>query len=67
MGGSEWDRWNKVMREQVPTQQVKNGKEQGSWDPGHDGTWGPMAGRLYTTCLSIYLLEVYYRHLPLYQ
>jgi hypothetical protein len=25
-----------------------------------------MAGRLYTTCLSTYMLEVYYRHLPLY-
>jgi hypothetical protein len=67
MGGKEWDQWNRVMREQVPKQQVKEGKERGSWEPGHDGTWGPMAGRLYTTCLSLYLLEVYYRHLPLYK
>ena len=24
------------------------------------------AGRLFVTCLSIYMLEVYYRHLPIY-
>ena len=28
--------------------------------------WGGQAGRLYVTCLSTYMLEVYYRHLPLY-
>ena len=28
--------------------------------------WGQHGGRLYTTCLSIYMLEVYYRHLPIY-
>ena len=24
-------------------------------------------GRLYTTCLCLYMLEIYYRHLPIYQ
>lgn len=66
MGGRDWDTWNKVMRQDVPENQVKDGKERGSWDPDND-RWGHHGGRLYTTCLSIYLLEVYYRHLPIYK
>jgi Squalene-hopene cyclase C-terminal domain len=65
MEGDYWDRWNTVMRQAVPTQQIKTGTEKGSWAPGED-RWGSTAGRLYTTCLSIYMLEVYYRHLPIY-
>jgi hypothetical protein len=66
MEGEHWDRWNKVMRQQIPAHQVMKGKEKGSWDNSYD-TWGVKAGRLYTTCLSIYMLEVYYRHLPIYR
>ncbi len=65
MEGPEWDKWNAVMRQQVPEHQIKSGAEKGSWPPADD-RWGSRAGRLYTTCLSIYMLEVYYRHLPLY-
>ena len=33
----------------------------------HDGDkWGPHGGRLYVTCMCVYMLEIYYRHLPLY-
>jgi hypothetical protein len=69
MEGEYWNRWNKVMRQAVPEHQVRSGKESGSWDPQKPSTdqWGASAGRLYVTCLSIYVLEVYYRHLPLYQ
>lgn len=66
MGGRDWDAWNKVMRQVVPANQVKEGKERGSWDP-HNDRWGHHGGRLYTTCFSCYLLEVYYRHLPIYK
>lgn len=66
MDGKEWDQWNAVMRQAVPTAQIKSGAEKGSWSPSDD-RWGSHAGRLYTTCLSIYMLEVYYRHLPLYK
>jgi len=66
MGGKDWEAWNKVMRQAVPEHQVQAGREQGSWDPSND-RWGNHGGRLYTTCLSIYLLEVYYRHLPIYK
>jgi len=67
IGGEEWDEWNMVMRERIPAQQVKQGAEQGSWSPTGDQLWGHHGGRLYSTCLSIYNLEVYYRHLPIYK
>jgi len=64
-GGDAWETWNDVMKVVVPKQQVLRGKETGSWNPKAD-RWGKSAGRLYVTCLNIYMLEVYYRHLPLY-
>ena len=74
MEGDYWKRWNDVMREELPRQQVKKRRkgdrrdESGSWDPlsPSEDQWGAFGGRLYVTCLSIYMLEVYYRHLPLY-
>ena len=66
MEGSYWQAWNRVMREVLPKHQVRDGKERGSWDPRGD-EWGDEAGRLFVTCLSTYMLEVYYRHLPIYQ
>ncbi len=65
-GGSPWRVWNDEMREQLPKAQVKSGKEAGSWAPQQD-SWGRNSGRLYTTCLSLYCMEVYYRHMPLYK
>jgi hypothetical protein len=65
MGGKIWDEWNHNMRVVVPDKQIKTGPETGSWDPLAD-RWGDFEGRLYVTCLSIYMLEVYYRHLPIY-
>ena len=63
---SPWRVWNEQMRKLLPEKQVRRGRERGSWDPGGD-RWGGDGGRLYVTCLSLYTLEVYYRHLPLYQ
>lgn len=65
-GGSPWRTWNKQMSVKLPSIQIKSGNERGSWAPQSD-RWGAHGGRLYTTCLSIYCLEVYYRHLPLYE
>lgn len=65
MGGQRWVEWNRVMRQAIPENQEHEGKERGSWDPSDD-EWGRTTGRLYMTCLSTYMLEVYYRHLPLY-
>lgn len=66
VGGSAWDRWNGRMRDALPAAQVDKGTEAGSWDPGLD-KWGHIGGRLFTTCFCTWMLEVYYRHLPLYQ
>jgi hypothetical protein len=66
MEGKPWRAWNQQMRDVLPDHQEKRGRERGSWDPRGD-RWGDAGGRLYVTCLSIYVLEVYYRHLPLYR
>lgn len=66
MEGKHWQAWNKVMRELIPQNQVKDGKERGSWDP-KGFRWDVEGGRLFITCLNTYMLEVYYRHLPIYQ
>lgn len=66
MEGQWWDAWNGQMRQVLPANQVSGGREQGSWDPVGD-RYGNEAGRLYQTCLAIYCLEVYYRHLPIYR
>lgn len=66
MEGEHWDKWNSVMRQLLPANQETKGRDRGSWEPNGD-RWGGQGGRLYVTCLSIYMLEVYYRHLPIYQ
>jgi hypothetical protein len=66
MEGQAWRTWNEQMRQLLPDHQEKRGRERGSWEPKGD-RWGDAGGRLYVTCLSLYVLEVYYRHLPLYR
>ena len=67
MEGEPWKKWNRVMRQLIPEKQERRGPQRGSWDPRGD-EWGSRGGgRLFVTCLSIYMLEVYYRHLPLYR
>lgn len=66
MEGEPWQRWNEVMRREVPKHQIARGAEAGSWDPWDQSAHDLSGGRLYVTCLSIYMLEVYYRHLPIY-
>ncbi|OUT54246.1 MAG: hypothetical protein CBB71_23030, partial [Rhodopirellula sp. TMED11] len=64
-GGQPWREWNDVMKVKLPAAQVTQGRERGSWSPQRF-RWS-FHGRLYTTCLNLYCLEVYYRHLPLYK
>lgn len=66
MEGKYWRTWNDRMKVLLPKHQVQEGDERGSWDPNGD-EWGEQAGRLFTTCLSTFMLEVYYRHLPIYK
>ncbi len=65
MGGDEWKKWNSVMRDQLVGSQATGGHERGSWfmrDPH-----GSQGGRLYCTSMAAMILEVYYRHLPIYR
>jgi hypothetical protein len=66
LDGDPWRIWNERMREILTESQETRRPEAGSWDPTED-RWGAAAGRLYVTCLSLYILEAYYRHLPLYE
>jgi hypothetical protein len=70
MEGKYWKAWNGALRDMLVKHQEKTGLEKGSWDPlgEHPDRWSGLGQgmRLYTTCLSLYMLEVYYRHLPIY-
>lgn len=62
--GKPWQRWNVKMREHLIRTQESEGHETGSWYfEDHHTTSG---GRLYNTAVAIMILEVYYRHMPLY-
>ena len=64
-GGQRWENWNRKMREILVGTQEKKGSRAGSWNPkGY--RWGPQGGRIYVTSLSVCTLEVYYRHLPIF-
>lgn len=63
-GGEDWNKWNKAMRDYLIAQQSKDGNTQGSWYFDHQ--WSKRGGRLYDTSLACMILEVYYRHLPIY-
>jgi hypothetical protein len=62
--GPAWDAWNATLRERLIATQSRRGHEHGSWY-FHD-QHGEVGGRLYTTAMCVMILEVYYRHLPLY-
>ena len=62
--GAGWDAWNTTLRERLVATQSRRGHEHGSWY-FHD-EHGKSGGRLYTTAMCVMILEVYYRHMPLY-
>lgn len=65
-GGPEWEDWNKQLRDELIKQQVPEGSghSTGSWYTG--GPHAQSGGRLCATSLATMILEVYYRHMPLY-
>ena len=67
-GGSEWDRFNQELRDWLVESQVQNGHAKGSWHfPDSRTHRGPKeGGRLASTAIATMILEVYYRHMPLY-
>jgi hypothetical protein len=69
MGGDRWKQWNSRLHPILIRSQIIDGNQAGSWDAAGPipDRWGPFAGRLYVTTLNLLSLEVYYRHLPIYE
>jgi hypothetical protein len=65
-GEEYWPKWNNVMRDQVVNSQIKTGHMAGSWDVPSGGHANERGGRLYCTSMATMILEVYYRHMPIY-
>jgi len=67
-GGNEWRTWESLMWKELLEHQERMGTELGSWHPHKPvrDAWGHLYGRLYTTCMSLYILEVYHRHLRIF-
>jgi hypothetical protein len=63
--GEPWRQWNAAMSDTLLATQVADGIHQGTWDPTDN--WEQSGGRIYATALRLLMLEVYFRHLPLYQ
>ena len=59
-----WTGWNHRLSRYLIRTQARTGHEMGSWY--FDDKYAREAGRHYVTCLAIMILEVYYRHMPLY-
>jgi len=67
MEGDVWVAWNTKMRDMLVKSQQTKGHAAGSWFEEFDKGHGPeQGGRLYTTSMATMILEVYYRHLPIY-
>jgi hypothetical protein len=66
LGGPQWDKFNVELRDWlVQTQNQKDGAK-GSWFLTTPGHISDKAGRLGCTSFATMILEVYYRHMPLY-
>jgi hypothetical protein len=64
-GGPHWDEWNGKLRDRLVQAQDIKGHETGSWFFSRD-PWADRGGRLYCTSMATMILEVYYRHMPIY-
>ena len=65
MEGDIWLAWNDKMKKLLLPSQATKGHEAGSWFMTGSGDHN-QGGRLYCTSLATMMLEVYYRHLPIY-
>lgn len=66
-GGENWEKFNGELRDWLVSEQVpvSAGGAGGSWFFG-GGHATDAGGRLYVTAMSTMILEVYYRHMPIY-
>ncbi|MCH2118593.1 MAG: hypothetical protein MK161_12930 [Pirellulales bacterium] len=69
MGGDYWKAWNEQLHPLLIESQTASGPLAGSWHPQQPvpDKWAQYGGRLYVTAMNLLSLEVYYRHLPLYE
>jgi hypothetical protein len=69
MQGKHWEAWNGRLQPLLEKSQVQEGPLAGSWHPDRPvpDRWGASGGRLYVSTINLLMLEVYYRHLPLYK
>jgi hypothetical protein len=65
--GELWEQWNQKMRDHLVNSQAKQGHEAGSWYFPRGDLGATQGGRLYCTTMATMILEVYYRHLPVYR
>ena len=66
-GGKHWKKWNDIMRDYLVDTQEKEGHAAGSWMFKHGRHGAAQGGRLYNTAMACMILEVYYRHAPIYK
>ena len=64
-GGAPWEKFNGVLRDWLVETQDQQGEAKGSWFFEKNGHMAE-TGRLVTTSFATMILEVYYRHMPLY-
>ena len=69
MGGDIWEKWNRSLNPLLLESQLVDGPFSGSWDPvvPVEDRWSYHGGRMYVTTMNLLNLEVYYRHLPIYE
>jgi len=63
-GGPTWKKWSSAIMPQLEASQAAAGHEKGSWYFKH--SHAQRGGRLYCTAMAAMVLEVPYRHLPIY-
>ncbi len=66
-GGTAWKRWNDQIKDILILSQETKGTDAGSWDPDEDYWASRGGGRIFATAMAVCILEVYYRHLPLFK
>lgn len=67
---ARWMEWQKQLVTALQqSQEKKNPVLRGSWNPYKPAPdyWGQACGRHYTTAMHLLMLEVYYRHLPIFR
>ncbi|MEX0718726.1 MAG: hypothetical protein WD066_19180 [Planctomycetaceae bacterium] len=64
MSGDYWETWNPRMKELLKETQTRDGRMKGTWTPIDQ--WEKRGGRIFSTAMKLLILQVYYRHQPLY-